>query len=394
MKKIKGSITSPKGFKAAGIACGLKKSGKKDLAVIYSEVPCSAAAVFTTNKFKAAPIIVSQKQVRSGIAQAIVANSGNANAATGKQGITDAWEMVDVAAHALGIPKKSVLVTSTGVIGHLLPMDKIVKGINQAAGLISKDGGVDAAHSILTTDTTEKQITLKVGKYTVSGIAKGSGMICPTMATMHAFITTDARVSPAVLKECLKRANEISFNMLSVDNCMSTNDCVFVLANGLSGQEIRGAELEQGFKEALEHVCIYLAKAIARDGEGATKLIEAKVAGAKTQKDACCAAKMVINSDLFKAAIFGKDLNWGRIVAAVGACNISFNPDKVDVFAEGIQIVKNGAGIDVSRAQANKVFKKKDIIFRIDLKEGKYSAQAWGCDLSYDYVKINARYHT
>ncbi len=393
MKKIKGSISSPKGFRAAGISVGLKKSGKKDLAVVCSEVPCSVAAVFTTNKFKAAPIIVSQKQIKSGIAQAIIANSGNANAATGKQGITDAWEMIDVAARALHVPRKSVLVTSTGTIGNLLPMEKIVPGINKIAKHISKDGGVDAAHAILTTDTVEKEITLKVGKYTISGIAKGSGMIAPTMATMHAFITTDALISSKLLQKLLKQVTDLSFNMLSVDNCMSTNDCVIALANGMSGVRVEGIGISK-FKKALEHICVYLAKAIARDGEGATKLITVKVVGAHSPKEACLAAKMVVDSDLFKAAVFGKDLNWGRIVAAIGAADVNFDPNEVDVFAEGLQIARNGIGLDVSKKQISKVFKKKDIIFRINLKAGKHSAEAWGCDLSYDYVKINARYHT
>jgi len=393
MKKIKGSISSPKGFRAAGISVGLKKSGKKDLAVVCSEVPCSVAAVFTTNKFKAVPIIVSQKQIKSGIAQAIIANSGNANAATGKQGITDAWEMIDVAARALHVPRKSVLVTSTGTIGNLLPMEKIVPGINKIAKHISKDGGVDAAHAILTTDTVEKEITLKVGKYTISGIAKGSGMIAPTMATMHAFITTDALISSKLLQKLLKQVTDLSFNMLSVDNCMSTNDCVIALANGMSGVRVEGIGISK-FKKALEHICVYLAKAIARDGEGATKLITVKVVGAHSPKEACLAAKMVVDSDLFKAAVFGKDLNWGRIVAAIGAADVNFDPNEVDVFAEGLQIARNGIGLDVSKKQISKVFKKKDIIFRINLKAGKHSAEAWGCDLSYDYVKINARYHT
>jgi len=394
MKKIKGSITSPKGFTATGITCGIKKSGKKDLAIIYSEIPCSAAAVFTTNKFKAPPIIVSEKQMRSGVIQAIVANSGNANAATGKQGITDAWEMVDVAAKALKVLKANVVVTSTGIIGKLLPMEKIVPGINRAVNNLSKKGGLDAAHAILTTDKIEKEITLKVGKYTISGIAKGSGMICPNMATMHAFITTDAKIDSALLKKLLKQAVDVSFNMLSVDNCMSTSDCVIAMANGMSGAEVTGHKSQEEFKKALDHICIHLAKEIARDGEGATKLIEAKVVNAKSISDARDAAKMIISSDLFKAAIFGKDLNWGRLVGALGASKALFDQNKVDVFAEGIQIVADGGELDVSRSQAKKIFKMKNIIFRVDLKAGKHSAEAWGCDSSYDYVKINARYHT
>lgn len=366
------SITSPKGFTAAGISAGLKKSGKKDLALIYSEVPCTAAAVFTTNQFKAAPIIVCQKQIKSGSAQAIVANSGNANAATGKQGLIDAWKMVETTATALGLPKKSVLVTSTGVIGQFLPMGKIVAGIKEGAKKLSKSGGRDAALSILTTDLTEKEITIKVGKYTISGIAKGSGMISPTMATMHAFITTDAEIDSKLLKKLLTDAVDNSFNMLSVDNCMSTNDCVFVLANGMSGVRVQGTEVSK-FRNALEKVCIELTKMIARDGEGATQLVTIRVSGAASQKDARVAALAIINSDLLKCAVYGKDNNPGRIFAAIGSTKAKMNIDKV----------KTGMH-----------FGKKEAVVSCDLGVGKFSAEAWGSDLTEGYIKINARYHT
>ncbi|MFC1495849.1 bifunctional glutamate N-acetyltransferase/amino-acid acetyltransferase ArgJ [Candidatus Margulisiibacteriota bacterium] len=394
MKKVKGTIISPKGFLAAGIACGIKKSGKKDLALIHSGVPAAAAAVFTTNKFKAAPVIISQHQIRSGIAQTIVVNSGNANAATGKQGIADASSMIDATALALKIPKSNILVASTGIIGEALPMEKIIPGIKKVVQALPKGKGIDAARAILTTDKTIKQIVVKAGDYKIAGITKGSGMICPAMATMLAFITTDAKIDGALLKKMLKQAAQNSFNQLSVDNCMSTNDCVIALANGVSGYEVRGKREEVKFLEALEHVCIYLAKEIARDGEGATKMIEVRVAGARTKKEAALAAKRIINSALFKAAVFGRDLNWGRIIAALGSTRVSYDPNYLDIYAEGIPIFVDGQGHDVTTAQKKRIFKKKDIIFLVDLKVGDCSAEAWGCDLSYDYVKINARYHT
>ena len=274
-----------------------------------------------------------------------------------------------------------------------MPMEKIVPGIKKLVSSLKSNDGHSAALAIMTTDKTSKQIVLKVGEYIIAGIAKGSGMIAPNMATMLAFITTDAKISPNLLRTVLKQAAEVSFNMLTVDNCMSTNDCVFALANGLSGVNIGMKEL-RGFRDALEHVCVYLAKEIARDGEGATKLIEIRVVGAKNKKEAGIAAKMIAGSDLFKAAVFGRDLNWGRIIAALGASEISFDPSRVNIYAEGIPIFLNGAGFDTTAAQRNRVFRKKDIIFRIDLKNGSGSAEAWGCDLSFDYVTINARYHT
>ncbi|OGC03566.1 bifunctional ornithine acetyltransferase/N-acetylglutamate synthase [candidate division WOR-1 bacterium RIFOXYA12_FULL_43_27] len=361
-------ITSPKGFKAAGLACGLKKSGKKDLAIIYSEVPAAAAAVFTTNKFKAAPIIVSEKQIKHGKIQAIVANAGNANAATGKRGIKDAWTMVSETARALNIPKESVLVTSTGIIGKYLPIDKIKAGIKKTAAAISKDGGHDAALSILTTDKVAKEVTIKTGGYTISGIAKGSGMIDPKMrhATMHAFIATDASIDLKTLQKLLDEAADKSFNMISVDTCMSTNDCVFVLANGLSNAKA-------GFKEALEKVCVELAKMIAKDGEGATQLMTVRVTGAASEKEARLAAKAIANSDLLKCAVYGRDHNPGRIYAAIGTTSARMNVDKV----------KTGMK-----------FGKEETVVTCDLGVGKNSATAWGCDLTEEYININAKYHT
>lgn len=372
MKKIKGTITTPLGFMAAGLAAGIKKSGKTDMSLIVSAVPAVCAGVFTTNQYLAAPIIVSKQNIRSGLCQAIISNAGNANCGTGKQGMADAKKMVDVTAKALGIDPKQVLVTSTGSIGKVMPMEKIVKAIPKIVDLVSKDGGHDAALAILTTDTRAKEIVVKVGEYTIAGIAKGSGMIHPWMATMHAFITTDAKIDKKTLQTLLSKAVNNSFNMMTVDQCMSTNDCVFALANGLSGVEIKGNKINE-FAKALEFVCEYLASEIARDGEGATQLIRIKVTGAKTEKDAKIAAKAIAGSDLLKCAVYGKDYNPGRIYAAVGATSAKINPDKIE---------------------ADMKFLKKETIVTCDLGVGRSSANAWGCDLTEGYVKINAHYHT
>ncbi|MEE8638681.1 MAG: bifunctional glutamate N-acetyltransferase/amino-acid acetyltransferase ArgJ [Candidatus Margulisiibacteriota bacterium] len=371
MKKFKGGITAPKGFKAAGIACGIKKSGKPDLALIYSEIPATAAAVFTTNQVKGAPVIVSQKQIKKGIAQAIISNSGNANTWTGKKGIKDAWKMVAGTAKALGIPSKDVLVTSTGVIGKPLPMHKIKPGIRRVAKKLSKAGGKAAARAILTTDTQTKEIAVKVGNTTIAGIAKGAGMVSPGMATMHAFITTDAKIDKRLLQKILKSAVNKTFNMVSVDNCMSTSDCVYAMANGMSKSEIRDPRSE--FVKAFEYVCEYLAKEIARDGEGATKLMTVKTVGARSEKDAKPVVKALIGSFLLKAASYGRDKNIGRILQAVGTTSAKVNWKKFK-FDWKIGI-------------------KEDII-TVNLGVGKSSAVGWGCDLTEGYVKINAKYRT
>lgn len=365
-------MSLPKGYLATGVACGLKKSGKSDLAMIFSEVPANAAAVFTTNQVKAAPVIVSIKHIHRGIAQAIVANAGNANCWTGAKGLRDAYEMASLTAAQLGIEPEKVLVTSTGSIGHPLPMDKVCKGIKAASLKLSKDGLSAAARAIMTTDLTEKRITVKVGKYSVSGIAKGSGMIAPTMATMHAFILTDAAVDQKTLQQVVKAASEKSFNMVSVDNCMSTNDCVFLLANGMSGVKVKGAAVKK-FAQVVEKVCTHLAKEIARDGEGATKLLEIRAKGARNSAEAKTAVKALINSFLLKAAIYGKDRNFGRILQALGSTSVDVNWEKFKWSWE---------------------MKAKQDVITIDLKAGKAEAIGWGCDLTEGYVKINADYHT
>ncbi|OGC06026.1 hypothetical protein A2230_06685 [candidate division WOR-1 bacterium RIFOXYA2_FULL_36_21] len=373
MKKKNGTITSPLGFKAFGMACGIKKSGKKDLALIVSTSPSVVAGVFTKNQYQAAPIIVSKKNIKSGVCRAIIANSGNANCRCTDGAVKDAEKMVETAAKALNINVKHVLVTSTGSIGKPLPMKKIVSGIKTIAKKISEDGGHDAAEAILTTDTRTKEIAVKVDGYKIAGIAKGSGMIAPDMATMHAFITTDAQINLKLLKQILKKSVDSSFNMLTVDNCMSTNDCVFVLANGLSGVRIEDKVKTEKFSKALDFVCKYLASEIARDGEGATQLIRVIVKGARNLADARIAAKAIAGSDLLKCAVYGKDYNPGRIFAAVGATCAKINPHKMKVDMR---------------------FGEKETVIMCNLGSGKATAEAWGCDLTYGYVKINARYHT
>jgi glutamate N-acetyltransferase/amino-acid N-acetyltransferase len=363
----------PKGFKASGIACGIKKSGKPDLALIYSTAPAVAAGVFTSNQFKAAPIIVSQKNIRSGFCQAIIANAGNANCGTGRQGLEDAQKMANETARVLGIKQEQVLVASTGSIHHFLPMKKIVPAIRPLVSKLSETGGEAAARAILTTDTREKQITVKVGGYTISGIAKGSGMIHPNLATMFAFIMTDAAVTRPLLQRLLKQAVENSFNMTTVDQCQSTNDCVFALANGISGVRVKGQGSREKFAQALEKVCLYLAREIARDGEGATQLIEVRVSGAQSQKEARLAALAIAGSDLLKCAVYGRDHNVGRVLAAAGSTPAKINPDKIKAKIE---------------------FGKQETIVTCNLGAGRASAVAWGCDLTEGYVKINAKYHT
>jgi glutamate N-acetyltransferase/amino-acid N-acetyltransferase len=367
------SITAPKGFKAAALAAGIKQSGKPDLALIYSEVPAAVAGLFTSNQFKAAPIIVSQKQIKSGFCRAIISNAGSANCGTGKQGIRDALAMVNETAGALGVNPKYVLVTSTGSIGKFLPMKNIIPAIRALGSKLSRDGGHAVARAIMTTDTRPKEIAVKVGGYTVAGVAKGAGMIHPNLATMHAFITTDARISRPLLQKLLKRAVENSFNMMTIDQCQSTNDCVFALANGMSGKKVQSPKSKVEFYEALERVCVYLAKEIARDGEGATQLIEVRVSGARNEKEARIAARAIAGSDLLKCAVYGKDRNLGRVLAAVGGTKAKINQD---------------------RMKADMKFGRKETIVTCDLGVGKAKAVAWGCDLTEGYIKINAEYHT
>lgn len=399
IRPIAGGITAPKGFVAAGVHAGIKRQ-KKDIALVFSERPCSAAATFTTNRVKAAPLLVTKEHVEGGPVRAIVVNSGNANACTGEQGLADARRMAAVCAEKLGIRPEEVVVASTGVIGVLLPMDKIEAGIAQAAAALSVSGAHDAALGIMTTDTRPKEVAVVCEcdgvQFRIGAMAKGSGMIHPNMATMLAFITTDAAVEREFLQERLKAAVDVSFNMITVDGDTSTNDMAVVLANGAApGAAIKpGTPIAEVFSEALTRVCIELAKMIAADGEGATKLIEVRVKGAKSNRDARLAVKAVAGSSLVKTAVYGEDANWGRILCAVGYSGADFDPEKTTVYLGGVKVFEHGMGVPFDEQEAKSVLAAEEVAILIDLGEGEGEATGWTCDLTYDYVKINASYRT
>lgn len=399
------SLTDVPGFQAVGIHCGIKKNGNKDLCVIYSQRPAVAAAAFTTNIVKAAPLLVNMEHLEiSDTIQAIVVNSGNANACTGAQGLEDAYKMAETTAACLNLSPNQVLVASTGIIGVPMPMHVVIPGIKAACSLIPDGSGASAAEAIMTTDSFSKQITVETmidnKPVFISGIAKGSGMIHPNMATMLAFIVTNANISKTLLTKALKDSVSNSYNMISVDGDTSTNDMVITLANGMAGHPLIDAMNKDyaKFKEALDFVNQTLAKMIAKDGEGATKLIEVSLCNAKTEKDAKICAKSVISSNLVKSAFFGSDANWGRIMCSLGYSGGDFSPDKVDIFFKNdkgtIQLVKDGTGIPFSEEKAKEILDQDYVNIVIDLKDGEYEATAWGCDLSYDYVKINGSYRT
>ena len=397
--ELDGGITSPLGFTAAG-AMGAIKYERKDIALVYSDREASAAGVFTTNVVKAAPVLVTMEHIKTGTARAVVANSGNANACVGTQGLTDAKDMADEVARQLDLRAEQVLVASTGVIGQPMPMDRVLSGIRQAAAQLSREGGHDAASAIMTTDTLAKEtaVTVELGgvPVTIGGMAKGAGMIHPNMATMLCFITTDAAISPHLLHQSLKVAVEQTFNMITVDGDTSTNDMVLVLANGAAGNQLIGEEDTDyaAFATALEAVCRKLAIACAADGEGATRLLEVRVQGAATRQDARLVARAVASSSLVKAAVFGRDANWGRIICAAGYSGAIFDSDAVDIFVGDIQVAKNGGAIVFSEERATEILSGKQVLFTIDLHNGDYGATAWGCDLTYDYVRINGSYRT
>ena len=405
MKILKGkTITDVAKIKAIGISGGLKKSGKKDLCVIYSEAAAVAAAVFTTNKVKAAPIVINMEHIKSSNIQAIVVNSGSANACTGERGLINANIMAEITALELGIDKKEVLVQSTGLIGVQLEMEKVIPAIKKACSLISYDGGDDAAQAIMTTDTTKKDIAVEFElsgkKVTMAGIAKGSGMIHPNMATMLSFVVTDANISKEMLEKAFKSSVGDSYNMISVDGDTSTNDMAAILANKMAGNDFIDCENEDyiEFKKVLDYVNKELALSIIKDGEGASKLLEVEVLNAKTVRDAKKAAKGVITSNLVKCAFFGADANWGRILCALGYSGAEFEPKKVDITFIGnskeVVIAKNGSGVSFDKKLAKEILLDEKINIIIDLKNGSSNATAWGCDLSYDYVKINGAYRT
>jgi glutamate N-acetyltransferase/amino-acid N-acetyltransferase len=401
MKIIKGSVCAPLGFLSSGIYVGIKrKSHKKDVGIIFSKQPAVAAGVCTTNLMKAAPVLWTEKCLASGYLQAIVVNSGNANACTGSQGTHDAELMAKITATALHIAPNSVAVASTGVIGVPLPIEKIVDGIQQAAAALApEDAGI--AHAILTTDTFTKSCAVACEihgkKVCIGGVAKGSGMIHPQMATMLGFITTDIAITPAALKAALIEANADSFHMITVDGDTSTNDMLLVLANGMAkNEEISdiGSAAYQTFTEALKFVCADLAKKIAQDGEGATKLIEVQVTGAASKDAARQAARAVCRSSLVKSAVFGEDANWGRVASALGSSGVLFDPEKVTILLSDLVLFKNSMPLPFDEKRASEILKEKTVVFHADLGMGTETATAWGCDLTYDYVKINASYRS
>jgi glutamate N-acetyltransferase/amino-acid N-acetyltransferase len=395
MKIIDGGITKVKGVKGQGIHAGFKKE-KLDFTIIYSEKLCNAAGVFTKNKAAAAPVIVDRDFLSDGKAQAIVCNSGFANACTGEEGLKDALFTAEYTSGKLGIKKENCLVFSTGVIGMPIPMDVMKSAVEKTVPILESSpcASENIATAILTTDLVKKEITIENEGYTISGITKGSGMIHPNMATMLCFIFTDANVSSDILQESLVSSVNKSFNRISVDGDTSTNDSVIVMANGLSNINIESKDKIESFKKSLDYVCMELAKKIARDGEGATKLIECECIGAKSQKDAEIASKAVISSSLVKSAIFGEDPNWGRIVAAVGYSGAEMNLPTLDVWIGELMIVKNGKAAGIPKSESRKTLQNEFVKILINMNIGTYSSKAWGCDLSYDYVKINAEYHT
>ena len=402
--QIEGGVCAPKGFVAGGLHCGVRKNkDKKDLAMIACETPCTAAAMYTQNKVFGAPIAVTREHLKDGTAQAVVCNSGNANTCNA-DGVQKAKAMAALAAEALGLAPKDIIVASTGVIGQPLDLTPIEQGIRALAPQLSKEGGLAAAQAIMTTDTIHKEVAVEFeldGKAVrIGAIAKGSGMIHPNMATMLSFITTDVAIDREPLALALREVVQQSYNMISVDGDTSTNDMVAILASGLAGNpriQGEGPALEK-FIAALKQVCVTIAKLLAGDGEGATRLLECLVTGAP---DAACAktvAKSVICSSLFKTAMFASDANWGRILCAIGYADAQFSVSTIDVTLSSVkgsvQVCKDGFGVEFSEEKAKEVLLEKEIQIRIDMKQGDGKATAWGCDLTYDYVRINGDYRT
>ncbi|MGD6871316.1 bifunctional ornithine acetyltransferase/N-acetylglutamate synthase [Sutcliffiella horikoshii] len=395
-----GNICTPNGFSAGGLHCGIKRK-RKDLGWIYSQVPATAAAVYTTNQFQAPPLKVSQESINTnGTLQGVIVNSGNANSCTGKEGLQKAYKMREVFAEKACLNENDVAVISTGVIGEQLPMNKIVTGVKSISALVNGYDAPSFEEAILTTDTFTKHICLQLETenkvYTIAGAAKGSGMVHPNMATMLGFVTTDINIEHEALQQALREVTAETFNMITVDGDTSTNDMVLVLANGMAGNEKWTQDDEEYalFKEGLQIVCQSLSQQIARDGEGATKLIEVQVNGAVTAHDAQVIAKTIVGSSLVKTAVFGQDPNWGRIVSAVGYSGITIDTEKIKVMIGPILIVEDGMPVTFCEEEAKSYLKNEKIDIVVDLLAGSEHATAWGCDLSYDYVRINASYRT
>ncbi len=404
MKIINGGVCAAKGIKANGIHCGIRHNRtKRDLALIYSEVPATASAVYTTNLVKGAPLLVTKKHIENGLAQAVICNSGNANTCNAN-GIEIAEQMSGLVAQELGINREDVVVASTGVIGQPLNIDPIKNGMKELVNGLAYNNGLVAAEAIMTTDVAVKEIAVEFtvgGKVCrMGGIAKGSGMIHPNMATMLVFITCDANISKEMLDKALKSDIQQTFNMISIDGDTSTNDMVVVLCNGMAGNKTIDSEGEDfnEFMKALNTVNVNLCRKIAADGEGATKLLECSVVGANSLKTAKTVAKSVVCSSLTKAAMFGADANWGRVLCSIGYSGADVDVNKIDVsFISNkgeIAVCKNGSGVDFSEEKAKEILLEKEIIIAVNLNDGEYSSKAWGCDLTYDYVKINGDYRT
>lgn len=408
---ISKGVCAPKGFKANGIHCGIRKNkSKKDLSIIYSDVMCSAAAIYTQNKVQGAPIAVTKAHIEDGYAQAVIVNSGNANTCNA-DGVDIANQMSNLCAQALHLKDNDIIIASTGVIGQQLPIQPIADHMQELVSGLNDNGSFDAVSGIMTTDTFQKEyavsFTLNGKECKVGGIAKGSGMIHPNMATMLAFLTSDVNIAPVMLKKLIKEVGDDTFNMVSVDGDTSTNDMLSIMCNGLAENEeiVEINEDYQIFKQAVYMVCEALSKMLASDGEGATKLLTCKVNNARSIKDAKAVAKSIICSSLFKAAMFGNDANWGRILCAIGYADAEYEVDKIDVILASVkgsmQVCKDGKGVSVENSdtgideeKALEILKEKEVEIIVDLKDGTHNAIAWGCDLTYDYVKINGDYRT
>jgi glutamate N-acetyltransferase / amino-acid N-acetyltransferase len=398
--EINNGITEPIGFKAAGVWAGIKKN-KKDVCIIYSETPATVAAVFTTNKVAAAPVLIDKKQIeKNKYFRAIVTNSGSANACTGEPGMKDGWETIDYLSKALNIKPEEVLICSTGVIGKMLPMDKLKNGIDECVKNLAKENHKDAAESIMTTDTFSKEVSLKINidgkEVSFGGMAKGSGMIKPNMATMLGYITTDAKIEPQILQNSLIKAVNKSFNRISVDNDTSTNDTILVLANGMStAKEIKEDSSNYNiFYEALEKICLQLAKMIVTDGEGATKFLEIVVTGAASEEKALVIARAIADSYLVKTAFHGEDANWGRIIAAAGYSGVEVDLEKADLKFDDLAILEPGYKAVFSEEEAKKVLSNRNIKVQLNLNEGSCTEKVYTSDLSKEYVAINANYRS
>ena len=411
-ESVEGGIAAPKGFYAVGVQAGIKYENKYDVALVFSQVQAQAAGVYTRNLVKAHPLYLTQRHLQDGLAQAIVINSGNANACLGESGDQAASAMAQVVAMFMAVPVEDVLVASTGVIGVEMPIDRVLNGIRTASSELladmvkgirgqkeaSDDGAHRAALAIMTTDTTVKERAYEFacsqgGVITLGGMAKGSGMIHPNMGTMLGFLTTDAIIPSAELQRILREAVDESFNMVTVDGDTSTNDMVLFLANGVSGITLSGEDLIN-FEKMVKGICVQLAQDIARDGEGASKFIEVKVSGAKTKDDARKIARSICGSSLVKTALFGEDANWGRIYTAAGYAGAEFDPDKVDIFLGDLIVAQAGRGVAFSEAKAKEILRFKDVHISLNLHIGKEQATAWGCDLTHEYVTINGSYRS